>query len=233
MRNSGTFLIDRILSKPAYSTESGLFLLFVLIVHAGVIMHLMAPKLNLVPVTQPMTGILVPPSSGISHDIGYSKSVLPEQKPEKRNRSFDDKKQIRQQTEKSLAPINSVSRESKLAAENENSSGQSSPALSPPSGAAAYPLVLPNGDASHLNNPKPPYPRASRLMGEEGEVLLSVYILTNGKVGKIKLKKSSGYERLDEIALSTVRNWHYIPAHQDGKAIPYWYTQAVIFSLND
>ena len=70
-------------------------------------------------------------------------------------------------------------------------------------------------------------------MGEEGLVVLSVYIRADGTVGEVSIKKSSGFRRLDESALKTVRRWRYAPAKRHGKPVAIRYTQPLRFSLND
>lgn len=92
-------------------------------------------------------------------------------------------------------------------------------------------VTPPRIDASQLDNPAPAYPSLSRRLREQGRVLLDVYILADGSVGEIRLKVSSGHERLDRSALEAVRNWHYVPARRGGEPIPYWYVQPVVFSL--
>lgn len=92
------------------------------------------------------------------------------------------------------------------------------------------PVVPPRSDASHLQNTLS-YPPVSRRLGEEGKVVLSVYILPNGTVGELKLKMTSGFPRLDEAALEQVRRWRYVPARRGDEAIPFWYTQPIVFSL--
>jgi len=96
---------------------------------------------------------------------------------------------------------------------------------------APAPVVLPRSDAAHLNNPAPMYPPVSRRMGEQGRVLFDVYILPDGTVGEIKLKRSSGHPRLDEAGLNAVRQWRYLPARRGNEAIPYWYVQPLDFAL--
>jgi len=99
------------------------------------------------------------------------------------------------------------------------------------SGSAGH-VTPPRVDASFLDNPKPTYPAFSRRLGEQGRVQLLVYILPNGTVGEIKVKQSSGFSRLDQAALETVRRWRYVPARRGNDPIPYWYVQPVTFSLN-
>ncbi|WP_158229025.1 energy transducer TonB [Chitinimonas sp. BJB300] len=93
-------------------------------------------------------------------------------------------------------------------------------------------VVPPRSDASHLNNPAPAYPTLSRKLGEQGRVLVSIYVLADGSVGEIQLKESSGFRRLDEVALLTVKQWRFVPAKQGDTAIGYWYVQPMNFTLD-
>jgi len=71
----------------------------------------------------------------------------------------------------------------------------------------------------YAENPKPIYPQEARKKGYEGEVLLKVEVLVNGRVGCMEVKKSSGYETLDRSALTAVKQWKFIPANQGNGAI--------------
>lgn len=93
------------------------------------------------------------------------------------------------------------------------------------------PLVMPRSDAAHLNNPLPVYPRQSLRLNEEGTVLMSLYILSDGTVGEIRLKRSSGYPRLDQAALETVKRWRFQPARRGNEAISMWYDFPMPFTL--
>ncbi|ENO99036.1 hypothetical protein C667_00210 [Thauera phenylacetica B4P] len=106
------------------------------------------------------------------------------------------------------------------------------PAPAPSPKAEPEPVAPPRSDASHLNNPAPVYPAQSRRLREEGRVLFDVYILPNGSVGEIRLKRSSGYPRLDEAALEAVRRWRYVPAKRGDEPIPYWYVQPIDFEYS-
>lgn len=94
------------------------------------------------------------------------------------------------------------------------------------------PVTPPHADASQINNPAPAYPSVSRRLREEGTVLLEILILADGSVGEIRLKTSSGYERLDDVAIRTVKKWHFVAAKRGDEAIDFWYEQPVEFSLN-
>lgn len=94
------------------------------------------------------------------------------------------------------------------------------------------PVVPPSADASQLNNPAPVYPSASRKLREEGVVLLEILVKADGTLGEMRLKKSSGYSRLDDSAMRAVKNWHFLPAKRAGEPIDFWYELPVEFSLN-
>lgn len=72
----------------------------------------------------------------------------------------------------------------------------------------------------------------ARRLQQQGRVLLDVYILANGTVGELKLKRSSGFPLLDESAAESVRRWRFVPAKRGGEAIAYWYTVPIDFSLD-
>ena len=81
-------------------------------------------------------------------------------------------------------------------------------------------------------NPKPRYPMLARRKGYEGTILLRVFVLESGGVGKVELEKSSGYEILDESALKAVKEWVFIPGKRDGSPVPSWVTVPIKFQLN-
>lgn len=93
-------------------------------------------------------------------------------------------------------------------------------------------LVLPSSDADELNNPLPIYPRMSRRMGEQGTVLVRVFINAEGRAEKAEIRTSSGYARLDEAALDTVKRWRYLPAKRAGVAEAMWFNVPVRFVLD-
>ncbi len=98
---------------------------------------------------------------------------------------------------------------------------------------APVPTTSPKIDPKHPPT-KPEYPAASRREGEAGTVQLEVYVLENGRVGEVRIKKSSGFPRLDESAMKEVkRSWRFIPGTQNGKPVAMWRAFAVTFDLKD
>ncbi len=83
----------------------------------------------------------------------------------------------------------------------------------------------------YAENPKPAYPREARKKGYEGEVFLRVEVLADGRVGQLEVKKSSGYETLDQSALIAVKQWKFIPAIQGNGAVPCWVNIPIKFQL--
>jgi TonB family protein len=96
---------------------------------------------------------------------------------------------------------------------------------------ASAPVSMPNSDASELNNPKPPYPAISKKLREQGLVLLKACIGANGSLDSLDLKHGSGFSRLDQVALQTVKQWKFIPAKKGGTPIPMCYELPVKFIL--
>lgn len=105
------------------------------------------------------------------------------------------------------------------------------PVQAPPAPAAPA-LVEARFDADYLSNPKPPYPAASRRLGETGTVHLRVHVSASGEAIKVQLKKSSGFERLDNSALETVAHWRFVPARRGDEAVAAWVVVPIVFELS-
>jgi protein TonB len=101
----------------------------------------------------------------------------------------------------------------------------------PSASASAAEVIQPKFDANYLNNPKPPYPSLSRRLGEEGIVLLRVYVDVKGQPEQIQMAKSSGFERLDAAALQAVAGWKFVPARQGKITVAAWVQVPVSFQL--
>ncbi|OBR43291.1 MULTISPECIES: energy transducer TonB [Aeromonas] len=84
---------------------------------------------------------------------------------------------------------------------------------------------------ARLNNPEPQYPYESRRRGEEGRVILHVWVTAEGTAASVEVAKSSGYRRLDMTARKTVSRWKFIPAKQNNVAVEASAKVTIIFKL--
>jgi periplasmic protein TonB len=89
----------------------------------------------------------------------------------------------------------------------------------------------PRFDADYLDNPSPNYPPLSRRSGEQGRVLLRVFVEPGGNAGQVLVATSSGFERLDSAAIDAVRRWKFVPARQGENVIAAWVVVPINFSL--
>jgi protein TonB len=100
------------------------------------------------------------------------------------------------------------------------------------SGKAGAPsLVEPSADADYLKNPPPAYPRASRRLGEQGTVIVRVFISSQGLPEKAEVRTSSGFARLDQAALEAVQRWRFVPGRRSGTPEAMWFNIPVRFVL--
>lgn len=107
---------------------------------------------------------------------------------------------------------------------------ESAPAVTAP--ALPAPVVTPPRiDASYRGNAAPSYPSASRRLGEQGTVILRLFVKADGSVGEVGLEKSSGFSRLDQAAMDTVKRWKLIPARRGNEPFATWYTLPLTFTL--
>jgi len=98
------------------------------------------------------------------------------------------------------------------------------------------------GDTSNLNtviayplykeNSPPVYPAIARVRGYEGVVLVSAEVLPDGRVGSMKIRKSSGYTILDQSAIEAVRPWKFEPAKKAGSPLTVWVDLPIKFVLH-
>ena len=105
------------------------------------------------------------------------------------------------------------------------------PAAPAPPQPAPPPVVQPRFDAAYLDNPTPPYPGVSRRLGEEGEVRLRVRVDPAGIAQQVEIQQGSGYPRLDQAALDTVRQWRFVPARQGDQPVAAWVIVPIQFTL--
>jgi protein TonB len=77
----------------------------------------------------------------------------------------------------------------------------------------------PKFGVSYLNNPAPDYPALSVRKGEEGRVLMRVLVSAEGKAEDVQIEQSSGFDRLDNVAVAAVKKWRFIPAKKNNQPL--------------
>jgi len=107
---------------------------------------------------------------------------------------------------------------------NEVASG-SAAAFSPPGSLRS--------DPRHPLEP-PEHPASAIRRSQEGTVQLLIHVLPNGRVGDVKINRSSGFPVLDAAAMRKARAaWRFLPAASGGgQVIAAWGTLDVKFQLN-
>lgn len=75
------------------------------------------------------------------------------------------------------------------------------------------------------------YPSASRRLNEEGRVVATITIGTDGRMKTLQVQQSSGFERLDGAAECVVRNLKFNPGKRDGVPIEAQATLPISFVL--
>jgi protein TonB len=92
-------------------------------------------------------------------------------------------------------------------------------------------IVAVRADSRHPLT-QPPYPMSDVRMGNEGFVDLELYVMPNGRVGDVRVLRSTGYPSLDQSAIDEAkRRWKLLPATRDGVPFAQWHRLRVVFKL--
>lgn len=209
-----------ILATNAYSAAprlSGKSLLGIVLAHLGVLALLMS--LEVVPIPPALTTLMVqviPP-------------VPPAEKITPPRPTPVERKPVVRPTPQQQAPT--------LATESVAPSAAEVPAAkSPPPSpapAAAATVTQARFDADYLQNPAPAYPPLSKRMGEEGKVVLRVFVEPDGRPSQINVSTGSGSPRLDQAALDAVWRWKFVAARRGDEAIAAWVLVPILFNLKN
>lgn len=92
-------------------------------------------------------------------------------------------------------------------------------------------FTAPRFDAAYLDNPPPAYPPLSRRLGEQGRVLVRVFVEPDGAPAQVELRSSSGHRRLDAAAVAAVRRWRFVPAWRGDEPVGAWVLVPIAFKL--
>ena len=63
-------------------------------------------------------------------------------------------------------------------------------------------------------------------------MILLIHVSAEGLPIGVDVAQSSGFTLLDRAAREAVAAWHFLPAVEDGKAIPFDMAMRVVFHLN-
>lgn len=83
----------------------------------------------------------------------------------------------------------------------------------------------------YLAPPQLNYPAASQRLRESGAVHVRVLVDSRGTPQQMLVIRSSGFARLDDAALATVRATRFKPYTENGVALPFWVVMPLIFEL--
>jgi len=97
--------------------------------------------------------------------------------------------------------------------------------MAPVAAPSAGPKEIPPSAMRYVVEPRLHIPRASRKLGESGTVVLRIVVDAGGQLKSAVLRKSSGFERLDQQALIDIRTARFAPYLENGQAIE-WETDA-------
>jgi protein TonB len=76
------------------------------------------------------------------------------------------------------------------------------------------------------------YPDASRRANEEGRCVVQVTVAADGRIAAAAIQTSSGFGRLDQACLSSVRGQRMLPAMQNGHAIESRASIPIVWNLS-
>jgi protein TonB len=95
---------------------------------------------------------------------------------------------------------------------------------------AALRTTPPSAESGYLNIP-PRYPQEAARRGQQGTVVLSVLVATDGSALSVDIAQSSGHPLLDRAAREAVAKWRFRPGTQGGIAMPTHFPVTLTFRL--
>ena len=101
----------------------------------------------------------------------------------------------------------------------------------PTPAAPVAPRTIPPSGVQFLVPPAPVYSRISYKMHESGRAVVRVFIDATGTPRNVQLVTSTGFARLDDSALTAVRNARFKPYLENGVAVEGWASVPIDFEL--
>ncbi len=105
------------------------------------------------------------------------------------------------------------------------------PAPPAPPAPAPQPKTVAITQVSYLTPPVLSYPATSKRFGESGDAQVRILVDAEGMPRQTQLIKSTGFQRLDDSALATVRATRFKPYTENGVPQPFWVVMPLVFEL--
>lgn len=86
-------------------------------------------------------------------------------------------------------------------------------------------------DAVIIKYIEPVYPNEAHQKGWEGTVVLALTVDIKGRVTKVEIASSSGYDILDMAAAKAAKNWRYKPFMRNGELVAGYIKHTIRFKL--
>jgi len=100
-----------------------------------------------------------------------------------------------------------------------------------PPAPAPVPKIIPASAVQYLEPPAPEYPRLSKRNGESGHVVVRVLIDIAGMPRNVQISTSSGFARLDDVAVAAVQKARFKPYTENGQPMAAWTFVPINFEL--
>ncbi len=209
-------------SESAYAVAHRFSASAIVALHVGIFALLAA--LDVLPLPEPLSTLivhLVPPPSASLPEITPPRPQPVERKPVPRP----------QPAPRQLPQMLAAQTEAASVAATETPAPVVRETPPPPAPAPPPTLTQARFDADYLQNPAPAYPALSRRMGEEGKIVLRVFVEPSGRPSQIELKSGSGSPRLDQAAQDAVWRWKFVAVRRGDEAIGAWVLVPIVFNL--
>jgi protein TonB len=92
--------------------------------------------------------------------------------------------------------------------------------------------VVPASPDDRFRNRPPIYPREAAMRGEHGAVVILIHVSETGVATGAEVMETSGVASLDKAAVDAVLKWHFRPALQEGRAVPFDMRFRFIFDVS-
>ncbi len=106
-------------------------------------------------------------------------------------------------------------------------------AVREPAPSSRAPIERVDAELIEDGNEPPRYPRLARHRGEQGTVVLRVWVDAQGTVTDARVARSSGHALLDDAAIAAARRWRFRPARVAGVPVAAVVEHEVEFRLRE